>query len=110
MIRRPPRSTLFPYTTLFRSHAAADATVQPDRPRYRHQSLDRALGWHLDPAEQANQGRLTGAVAAQHGKLLAARARKGDVAQDAVNAVADLRGVILAKVGDRHHSGSRSCA
>src|SRR3712207_6881434 len=27
MIRRPPRSTLFPYTTLFRS--AADATVAP---------------------------------------------------------------------------------
>src|SRR2546430_11578590 len=25
MIRRPPRSTLFPYTTLFRSHALADA-------------------------------------------------------------------------------------
>src|SRR5690554_7643009 len=24
MIRRPPRSTLFPYTTLFRSDAAAD--------------------------------------------------------------------------------------
>src|SRR3712207_8532195 len=24
MIRRPPRSTLFPYTTLFRSRAAAD--------------------------------------------------------------------------------------
>src|SRR3712207_9575641 len=24
MIRRPPRSTLFPYTTLFRSHLAAD--------------------------------------------------------------------------------------
>src|SRR3989304_3193783 len=24
MIRRPPRSTLFPYTTLFRSHAAAE--------------------------------------------------------------------------------------
>src|SRR2546426_8395194 len=23
MIRRPPRSTLFPYTTLFRSHAAS---------------------------------------------------------------------------------------
>src|SRR2546430_5004811 len=26
MIRRPPRSTLFPYTTLFRSRAAKDAT------------------------------------------------------------------------------------
>src|SRR2546427_3976905 len=24
MIRRPPRSTLFPYTTLFRSHRGAD--------------------------------------------------------------------------------------
>src|SRR5437764_7586092 len=24
MIRRPPRSTLFPYTTLFRSHCAAN--------------------------------------------------------------------------------------
>src|SRR5436309_4733262 len=26
MIRRPPRSTLFPYTTLFRSPTCADAT------------------------------------------------------------------------------------
>src|SRR2546429_829721 len=31
MIRRPPRSTLFPYTTLFRSHAIVDTTgrVEP---------------------------------------------------------------------------------
>src|SRR5436190_10564798 len=28
MIRRPPRSTLFPYTTLFRSQFAARGTVQ----------------------------------------------------------------------------------
>src|SRR3712207_7795933 len=27
MIRRPPRSTLFPYTTLFRSDQAADAAL-----------------------------------------------------------------------------------
>src|SRR5438477_9535163 len=27
MMRRPPRSTLFPYTTLFRSHVASDCTV-----------------------------------------------------------------------------------
>src|SRR3712207_7223163 len=27
MIRRPPRSTLFPYTTLFRSRVCADAAV-----------------------------------------------------------------------------------
>src|SRR3712207_6995013 len=29
MIRRPPRSTLFPYTTLFRSHLA-DARIRAD--------------------------------------------------------------------------------
>src|SRR5438270_2257794 len=29
MIRRPPRSTLFPYTTLFRSRAAGDAAARP---------------------------------------------------------------------------------
>src|SRR3712207_8425849 len=28
MIRRPPRSTLFPYTTLFRSHYLGKETVQ----------------------------------------------------------------------------------
>src|SRR5687768_18259859 len=28
MIRRPPRSTLFPYTTLFRSHRAGDRLGQ----------------------------------------------------------------------------------
>src|SRR2546425_3781217 len=28
MIRRPPRSTLFPYTTLFRSHAASDKELE----------------------------------------------------------------------------------
>src|SRR2546430_4130291 len=27
MIRRPPRSTLFPYTTLFRSHHVAGAVI-----------------------------------------------------------------------------------
>src|SRR5256885_7792072 len=29
MIRRPPRSTLFPYTTLFRSHVAREPRVAP---------------------------------------------------------------------------------
>src|SRR5256885_16986345 len=34
MIRRPPRSTLFPYTTLFRSHVELPARFQvlPGRP------------------------------------------------------------------------------
>src|SRR3989441_11218403 len=42
MIRRPPRSTLFPYTTLFRSHddrvAAVDVRAARD-----------AVGDHVDP-------------------------------------------------------------
>src|SRR3712207_9158002 len=29
MIRRPPRSTLFPYTTLFRSEAGSDGGLDP---------------------------------------------------------------------------------
>src|SRR6478736_10387639 len=29
MIRRPPRSTLFPYTTLFRSHPAVEVGASP---------------------------------------------------------------------------------
>src|SRR5690348_17376609 len=32
MIRRPPRSTLFPYTTLFRSAEVGDGTVLDTRP------------------------------------------------------------------------------
>src|SRR5258708_27069168 len=32
MIRRPPRSTLFPYTTLFRSHALDRRVVALDDP------------------------------------------------------------------------------
>src|SRR5689334_23931715 len=31
MIRRPPRSTLFPYTTLFRSETVGELTSQRDR-------------------------------------------------------------------------------
>src|SRR5215213_11492888 len=33
MIRRPPRSTLFPYTTLFRSRPGPVARRRPARPR-----------------------------------------------------------------------------
>src|SRR5580693_9702097 len=40
MIRRPPRSTLFPYTTLFRSAASGGACHCPRR---RWRPLDRRL-------------------------------------------------------------------
>src|SRR3712207_8571440 len=62
MIRRPPRSTLFPYTTLFRSEvAAAEAgeadQVEPARPRvvgddHRNAGLVAVDVAHLPPADQ----------------------------------------------------------
>src|SRR3712207_9154623 len=41
MIRRPPRSTLFPYTTLFRSPQARVAESVPELPRIWHVPHDR---------------------------------------------------------------------
>src|SRR5258705_3562257 len=38
MIRRPPRSTLFPYTTLFRS-----LQIAIDAAKHRHEPLDHTL-------------------------------------------------------------------
>src|SRR3712207_7197592 len=56
MIRRPPRSTLFPYTTLFRSRAvAADDLDLDDAGRQADRGLDRvrqALA-HLGPHDEA---------------------------------------------------------
>src|SRR2546429_2366224 len=49
MIRRPPRSTLFPYTTLFRSPRARTAPIAVDRGlrvRCAHPTLLR--GWHYE--------------------------------------------------------------
>src|SRR3712207_7301990 len=48
MIRRPPRSTLFPYTTLFRSALADDLPVL-EQPRYLLQRPRAAVGGD-DPA------------------------------------------------------------
>src|SRR5690349_23532839 len=52
MIRRPPRSTLFPYTTLFRSDQRLDHALQACRARSldQHAHLARQLG--VDGARQ----------------------------------------------------------
>src|SRR2546422_2297543 len=42
MIRRPPRSTLFPYTTLFRSHPAGLVAPRPEPPGVRTPTRRRA--------------------------------------------------------------------
>src|SRR5258708_36680153 len=48
MIRRPPRSTLFPYTTLFRSRHHRSATASTSAPEGSPQS-------QADPASESNQ-------------------------------------------------------
>src|SRR5262249_59812187 len=45
MTRRPPRSTLFPYTTLFRSEAAVEALIEISDP----QGLEAAADLVTDP-------------------------------------------------------------
>src|SRR5256885_8794296 len=42
MIRRPPRSTLFPYTTLFRSDAGGQDVDRQQRPPHVEPSRDRS--------------------------------------------------------------------
>src|SRR5437763_12076572 len=57
MIRPPPRSTLFPYTTLFRSRHVADAALEPGE--------DGAVG--RQAVEGASQGRAGGVLAGEAG-------------------------------------------
>src|SRR2546426_8437279 len=56
MIRRPPRSTLFPYTTLFRSPVGgahgrepmADRDARAAREESRHRLPDERFGFRID--------------------------------------------------------------
>src|SRR2546422_8244543 len=46
MIRRPPRSTLFPYTTLFRSMTTAGSTITGENRR------DRPMGFDVEKVRE----------------------------------------------------------
>src|SRR3712207_6905092 len=54
MIRRPPRSTLFPYTTLFRSDGIGDAVPPRD---FSSSITDRTLAGALCPAALVSRSR-----------------------------------------------------
>src|SRR5256886_15202009 len=96
MIRRPPRSTLFPYTTLFRSHPALAAVPAPPEPMT---TLERA-----DPsfAPRAPAERRAGNPRA----LLAGLPRQHDVPDPAVLRRAFIRARGEAAVGDGELRGA----
>src|SRR5258708_29469002 len=55
MIRRPPRSTLFPYTTLFRSSRGGRHRARPVRRNRRQLSFDRT--WRVQGGRGQSRGR-----------------------------------------------------
>src|SRR2546422_6105656 len=55
MIRRPPRSTLFPYTTLFRSHSPSWRQLDRAGPsRHSRDALYRCANGHIDKGRPEN--------------------------------------------------------
>src|SRR5687767_15267520 len=48
MLRRPPRSTLFPYTTLFRSDLGVPSPEQAAEDELKYIALARELGLRVD--------------------------------------------------------------
>src|SRR6266511_1022378 len=74
MIRRPPRSTLFPYTTLFRSPRSR---ASPDpRPAGRRRR-QRGFGLEVDAEAQGEQLLSGGGVAFPPPRPIRDRARRG---------------------------------
>src|SRR3712207_7238689 len=69
MIRRPPRSTLFPYTTLFRSQGASAPARRAARRRRQHRGRGDPRGW------RSRSGR-EGQLQARRGPRRRARRRR----------------------------------
>src|SRR3712207_8645662 len=70
MIRRPPRSTLFPYTTLFRSMTAAEVSAQ-----VLWRAFVEGFAGYPQPVDLSEEG-FAAMVAAEGVSLSASRDRK----------------------------------
>src|SRR3989475_12795470 len=108
MIRRPPRSTLFPYTTLFRSHQVVRAErwegqpvqdlVQPDEPS----AAEHAELLSREGEELAAQRAVLGEVVRVHDRLLPVPeqpARDASLLEDAPRD----RAIVIAAQPPRRH-------
>src|SRR2546427_13104236 len=96
MIRRPPRSTLFPYTTLFRSHGRRQLT--------RDAVHGHAMEWARHGGER---GERPHHVRRHLPAPLLGRPRAGH--QPGVEARAATYGEIVRTVGALHEIGRASC-
>src|SRR6266496_6453678 len=95
MIRLPPRSTLFPYTTLFRSSPLLDRLqLRLERLHLdRRVTVDRAL---LESLNERLRGTLTGGVAVEEQELLRVRPGQGRPQHVEVGGSGDLIDVLPA--------------
>src|SRR5205809_5673638 len=67
MIRRPPRSTLFPYTTLFRSLIGATAGEVDFAPGQTHQTV--VVPYEANTTPQADRDRKSTRLNSSHGYI-----------------------------------------
>src|SRR2546426_7846075 len=74
MIRRPPRSTLFPYTTLFRSHTEGGEVVAVLRGKLKHRNDDRVVAGDVVELELQADGHATISAVRPRRSVLARRA------------------------------------
>src|SRR3989442_11858217 len=67
MIRRPPRSTLFPYTTLFRSLPKCEVNVQPSPSQIAGERL--RVGEHLESQAWLSRDRKSTRLNSSHVRI-----------------------------------------
>src|SRR2546422_7947244 len=94
MIRRPPRSTLFPYTTLFRSLPDRD---RPPRPRFSPRARETVAPAARDPARPRGRRRRGGGAAARRRLRVARAAGVGGLHAAARAAQRARRAAVLAR-------------
>src|SRR6266480_80393 len=97
MIRRPPRSTLFPYTTLFRPHPGPDCGLEP--------GCDLQKGHRPSTRPRGGFRREQRRYERHHGVLCVVR--RDDEAQGRGEAEEAARQGVPDGIEDRHQEGER---
>src|SRR3712207_9281187 len=99
MIRRPPRSTLFPYTTLFRSYQPEPHMVCTSSARAGVQSLLKSLAAEFAPRIRVNSVLLGLVDSGQWQRRFEARAQQAPDREGLVGALGRDKGIPLGRLG-----------